>query len=249
MSDSQESKFARGIKKILSAIRTAMYPHGYVCIECGAELGYDDRYDSLCPKCRASLPYRSGQSCPICGDYVNKPGRCSQCATTPPLFDKAYAPFEYGGIIRKIIVEYKDGDGEYLREYIVKYLTDYAKAMELNADIITCVPSLPKTVKRRGFDHMRTVAQGLADNLSIPEDQLLERLFHNRDQTKLTYDERQASVKGAFGIKSGYPIENLRGITVLLIDDVMTSRATASECARILKENGVSKVIVLTLAR
>lgn len=249
MSDSQESKFARGIKKILSAIRTALYPHGYVCIECGTELGYDDRYDSLCPKCRAHLPYRSGQSCPICGDYVTKPGLCSRCTATPPSFDKAYAPFEYGGIIRKIIVKYKDGDGEYLREYIVKYLTDYAKAMELNADIITCVPSLPKTVKLRGFDHMRTVAQALADNLSIPEDQLLERLFHKRDQTKLTYDERQASVKGAFGIKSGYPIENLKGITVLLIDDVMTSRATASECARILKENGVSKVIVLTLAR
>lgn len=249
MQDDKESNFTRRIKKLLASVRTAMFPHGYVCLECGAELGDDDRYDSLCPKCRETLPYRSGLSCPVCGDYVNIPGRCTRCTVKPPSFDKAYAPFEYGGIIRKIIVSYKDRDGEYLREYIVKYLTDYAKAMELTADIVTCVPSLPKTVKRRGFDHMRTVAQGLGENLGIPEDALLERVFHKHDQTKLTYDERQNSVKGAFKLTSGYPIDKLKGITVMLVDDVMTTRATASECARILKENGVSKVIVLTLAR
>ncbi len=249
MQDVKKSNFIGHIKNALAALRKAMFPHGYVCLCCGKEIGDSSRYDSLCDDCRATLPYRDDHVCPVCGNYVHTPGRCSQCITNPPSFDKAYAPFAYDGIIRKMIIDYKDRDSEYLKEYIIRYLSDYAIAMEITADYLTYVPSLKRTVKIRGFDHMRTVALGLEANLKIPLIDALERKFHSKDQALLDYDQRQVAVKGAFYASDELPEGALNGKSVILLDDVMTSRATASECARILKEIGASKVIVLTLAR
>ncbi len=249
MPESKKIQIIAWLKDVGLKFRKALNPEGYVCYGCGKELDDKHREYSLCEKCLSKLPYRHAETCPICGRYVQHPGPCIECVNANLPYKKAYAPFDYSGSIRRMIVSYKDKSSPWLHSYISKFLIDYAKAMELNADYVVYVPSSDKAIKRRGFEHNKKIAEALAEALDMQLIEPLQRIFQKKDSLHLTTEERYNNVKGAFAIQEGYDRTNIIGKTILLIDDVMSSGATITTCAQILKLNGAKEITILTLAR
>ena len=237
------------LKGIFDSFIRTLHPKGYACLFCGDELTEKDREESICDKCKAKLPYRIEQTCPVCGNYYSREGLCPKCRKALPSFKKAYAPFDFSGNIRKMIIGYKDGGKPFLGEYIARYLAIFAKAMEIEADYLAFVPSHPKTIRRRGFDHNLKVAKILSAELNIPLIEPLERVKLNKDQTKLSTEERLTNVNKVFAERKDFDFNVIKEKTILLIDDVMTTGATCSSCSNILKRLGADKILILTLAR
>lgn len=250
MSESKKTKIIAWLKKGLESLKKAFYPEGYVCYVCGAELDEEHREHSLCPKCLQRLPFRRNENiCPICGAYVTHFGPCPMCKDKLLPYKRAYAPFDYVGSIRNMIIAYKDEGSPWLHKYISKFLIDYAKGMELTADYLVYVPSSQKAIKRRGFEHNKDVALAVSEALGIELIEPLHRISQNKDSKSLSIDDRYKNVAAAFKMKEDYDRTPLIGKSILILDDVMSSGATVTTCAQILKNNGAKEINILTLAR
>lgn len=249
MSKSKENKVNTWIKKVFSKFTRTLYPEGYVCYICGAELDEEHRAHSLCEKCLKRLPFRHDMTCPVCGTYVTSPGKCIHCRDNNLPYHKAYAPFDYTGSIRYMIISYKDKGSPWLHTYISKFLIDYAKAMELKADYLVYVPSSAKALKTRGFEHNKQIAEAVADALDMKLTEPLHRISQKKDNRNLSTEDRFRNVAEAFQMREDYDRSLLIGKSVLIIDDVMSSGATVTTCASILKRNGAKEINILTLAR
>lgn len=119
-------------------------------------------------------------------------------------------------------------------------------AADYSDAIITSVPRNIKTLRQYGFDHAESVAEQVAELMDLRYEKLLKRKFGGRPQKKMSEKKRLQNVKGRF---KGVDGTDISGAKIILIDDVMTTGATASECVKILKSNGAAEVILLTLAR
>lgn len=113
-------------------------------------------------------------------------------------------------------------------------------------DVMVPVPMHWWKRLRRGFNQSERIARVLARRAKLPlKTDILRRVRGTRVQAGLTHTERQANIAGAFRIRSKQPLQGKR---VLLVDDVFTTGATASACAKALKKAGASSVVLLTLA-
>ncbi len=246
MQNDGKARFIEALRRFAAAFRHTMFPEGYVCLGCGKELPSRYREQSLCPECIESLPFKTGKCCAVCGTPVYVGGLCRRCSAFAPDYDRAFAPFYYRGIARKFVLDLKLGGRLYLAGYMADYMADYARGIKLRFDVVTAVPSTAKTVRIRGFDHTELLAKAFSDRIEIPYLKTMNRLKHKLDQSKLGFSDRFDAVKGCFETLPG---TDLNDKSVLLIDDILTSGATASECASVLKDSGAKHVYVLTFAR
>jgi ComF family protein len=116
-----------------------------------------------------------------------------------------------------------------------------------DADVVLPVPLHPVRERERGFNQAWLLADALARSWRIPTHRrALIRVRQTETQTHLDREERMANLRGAFAVRRP---DAVAGRRVLLMDDVLTTGSTASECARILREAGARSVLVLTLAR
>lgn len=238
-------------QKLKTAFARALFPDSFVCLDCERELCDKEREFSMCSACLKKLPYITTERCRICGAPIeHKFNVCKRCQTALPHFDKAYAPFAYEGFIKRMVLSYKDGDCNYLYKHIARFLTDYYKALGIACDAVCYVPSGKEKIRRRGFEHNNKVTVQFSKDTQIPLIKPLLEARSNKDQAGKRRQERLATIRGVFAPDTNFDASLTRGKCILLIDDVMTTGATANECARILKENlGAKEVIVLTLAR
>ena len=115
------------------------------------------------------------------------------------------------------------------------------------ADVVVPVPAHALRLRERGYNHAELIAKPLARSLGLPcRSYLLVRSRPRPDKLKLTLRERWRSVRGAYTIRYGLRVDNLR---VLLVDDVLTTGATLDACSRALRKAGASRVVALTVAR
>ena len=142
---------------------------------------------------------------------------------------KAYSAFDYNGYTRKIVRGFKYSDKRYLASFMAQ---EMAKGIAREYDLITYVPLHKKRRKHRGFDQSEMLAKELSKHTGIPFVKALERKRNTPTQTKLNVKEREQNMAGAF--------ESLceAGGKALLVDDVLTTGATAYECAKELKKQG-----------
>ena len=115
------------------------------------------------------------------------------------------------------------------------------------ADLVVPVPAHALRLRERGYNQAELIAKPFARSLGLPcRSYLLLRIRPRSDQLRLSLRERWRSVRGAYTIRQGVRVDNLR---VLLIDDVLTTGATLDACSRALRKAGASKVVALTVAR
>src|SRR5204863_9391333 len=113
-------------------------------------------------------------------------------------------------------------------------------------DVIVPVPLHPARQRERGFNQASLLAELLSVHTSIPCRPLLERIRYTTTQTALDRSERMENLHNAFRLRKN---ANVRGLHVLLLDDVLTTGSTLSECARVLKRAGAISVHAATAAR
>ena len=205
---------------------------------------------SVCPQCLERLRPIEEPRCRICSQPL-VPGveLCLRCRTNAFPFAAQLSVFAYGGEVRELIGQYKFQGQRPLARLFAHYLALTLRERCAGLPVVP-VPSRPQTVRRRGWDHVGLLAHLLARSYGVEVRHLLAR-SNGRSQKTLDFEHRLTNLKG----KIRWAPERPRGTRSLavpdclvLLDDVFTTGATASECARILMEHGVSEVRVLTLA-
>ncbi|MBI3321550.1 MAG: ComF family protein [Candidatus Omnitrophica bacterium] len=172
---------------------------------------------------------------------------CASCRARPPAFELARAPWQYAGVTQQAIQQFKYHRRWRIGRWIAKEMVATA-ASSLPLDEVSVVVPVPlHRVKRwvKGWDPTKDLAQAVARGLAKPHrPQALCRVRWTTTQTRLSWRQRARNVHQAFVARH----RHLREQTVLLIDDVLTSGATANACAMALKRAGARQVWVLTAA-
>jgi len=175
--------------------------------------------------------------------------RCPACAKNDPQFDFAWAACLYSAPLRDLICKFKYNQKTYFRKIFAGLITDFVKnyRFDINQfDIITPIPLFPSRLRERGYNQSRLLAEQIAReyqlDLSLGN---LVRIRNTEHQTLLSEKERWTNIHEAFRIKDSVKFS---GKNVLIIDDLLTTGATASEAARTLKNAGAETVGVLALA-
>jgi competence protein ComFC len=140
-----------------------------------------------------------------------------------------------------LISLYKFKQERHLSPFIIQIMKDtYTELIEKPDYILPVPPSIVK-LRKRGWDPVHGMAEGISSS-SAPLLDILKKK-EGREQKSLDFAGRMANIKGRFSLEGRLPA----GAACLLVDDVFTTGATVSECARILKENGAGRVGALTL--
>jgi ComF family protein len=206
----------------------------------------------------------AGGVCFVCGERLfsthaltvsdGKP-RCGLCERIAPVFERAVAYGSYEGGLRELIHLLKYS-GVYpaanvLGRMLAEAVEDLSPGFTADQLVVIPVPLHRGNLRRREFNHAELIARA-ALKLRPASERLhllagaLERKRETPSQTGLTRHQRRENVRGAFGVTRP---EAVHGREVLLVDDVLTTGATVSECARVLLRAGATKVWVATVAR
>jgi ComF family protein len=193
---------------------------------------------------------------PFEGDITTK-FECTNCREMELHFTSArsavllfgYSGYKMRGIVHDVILRYK-----YLRQvWFEPLLADLLlrEAVPVlrgqNWDFIAPVPLHPVKKREREFNQAERLAKHLSDATKIPlNEKILHRVKTTATQTLLTREQRAANMRGAFAIRNG---TKLNGEKIILVDDVFTTGATTSECARALRAAGAGDICVWTVAR
>jgi ComF family protein len=212
------------------------------CLLCGAP--GDDGLD-LCRDCAVELP-RNRSCCARCALPLALPAAvCGQCQRRPPPWDAAWVPFRYAWPLDRLESRFKFGaDLAAGRVLSTLWLRDMPAVDR--PQLIVPVPLHRSRLRQRGYNQAFELARSLARVLDLPiQHDLLLRARATTAQTELGALPRRRNVRGAFTTKAGvaWPAH------AALLDDVMTTGATAAECSRVLKRAGVKRVDVWALAR
>jgi ComF family protein len=218
------------------------------CHFCGRSLSGEG---PLCDACYDAFFIDPSPACPRCavtvGPFAVIDGRCTHCRDESFSFDAAMRLGSYEGFLREAVLRMKNHSGEGLAELCGELWAENAKSAfhALGIDALVPVPLHWRRRWRRGYNQSEAVAHGLAARLRLPcRSSWLRRTRATPMQTAQTLAGRRENVRGAFA--ATLP---LAGRTILLVDDVMTTGATASEAARALRSAGGGRVVVAVLAR
>jgi ComF family protein len=221
-----------------------------VCAACTRPLVPGEQH--FCASCRAALTTDSLPACPRCastvGPFTVLEGGCSNCRGVPFHFENAIRLGPYDGLLREMILRTKQATGELLSELLGSLWAEHAEARlrTLQAHLVVPVPLHWWRRWTRGYNQSESLAQALAARLGLPcHGRWLRRVRNTPRQVDQSAAARRENVRNAFVA----PVRpDLRGKTVLLVDDVLTTGSTASEAASALRKAGASRVIVAVLA-
>ena len=207
---------------------------------------------------RRMLEWLFPRKCVLCRKLLQKEETdlCRACRVDQPEypFGKKKVPhiaqltavWIYEGDVRRSIHRYKFGGARHYAEVYGRLLAMRILRDLPQADVITWVPISRQRLRKRGYDQVELLAKAVGGELSIPTVKLLEKFRDNRANSGLkTPAERRANVLGVYKVPEG---AETCGKRVLLLDDIVTTGATASECARVLLTAGAREVIFAAVA-
>jgi competence protein ComFC len=233
---------------LLTGITSLLYPP--VCAICRANIRAGQH---LCDNCDAKAVRIIAPFCQTCSEpfegAITGAFTCANCAHRTIHFDAAVAAYRSRGIVREIVHEFKYGRQIYLRHLVARWLyaaLDDERLRERRFDVMVPVPLHATRQRERGFNQASLLAELLSAQISVPSKALLERVRYTTTQTALDRAERMENLHNAFRLRKN---ANVRDLCVLLIDDVLTTGSTLSECARVLKRAGAISVYSATAAR
>lgn len=224
-------------------------PH---CVSCHGSMESDQ---GLCGACWRQIHFISNPYCHTCGlplpfgDDNPTTMLCGPCTLEPPPYDLGRSCVAYDAHSKDLILRFKHGDHTSLTPFFVKWLEQTGKEIMVDVKFILPVPLHWTRLLKRRYNQAALLSKGLSHKTGIPYlPTTLKRIRATPPQGHLSKEERQKNVENSFSV-SDKGANILEGQQVLLIDDVLTSGATIHACTKVLKNAGVTKVSVLTLAR
>src|SRR5258706_6639147 len=239
----------KGFRGLTDLIFPLVFPDD--CRVCGETLREVSRVP-VCARCLCEpAPMVAEFFCVACRTpFLNRfpldeSGRCALCRLGLSGFDAVYSYGSYEGSLRKLIHLFKY---ERIRPLARPFGEFLARALprEERFDLIVPMPLHWRRRWERGFNQAGLLAREIAGRWNVPMRNVARRTRATSPQAGLTNAKRRANVRGAFSVKRG---SRLDGMRVLLVDDVLTTGASAGACARALKRAGASQVALLSLAR
>jgi ComF family protein len=176
---------------------------------------------------------------------LDEQGRCSLCRLGLTGFDTVYTFGSYEDTLRELIHLFKYGRMRPLAR-VLGELTARAIPREHRFDVIVPMPLHWRKRWSRGYNQSELLAKEVARRWGVPVKNIVRRVKATAPQAGLSNSKRRLNVRAAFRMRKG---TNIKGLRVLLIDDVVTTGSTASACASVLKRAGASHVAVAAVAR
>jgi ComF family protein len=209
------------------------------CLLCS---GHSTR--ALCPECHADLPWHHQPHCPQCATPTPDGQLCGACLKHPPAFDRTFAALVYAFPLDRLIPHLKY-HGRLAVAPVLGECLARAVASAPRPDRLIAMPLHTQRIRERGFNHATEIARETAKRLRLPLDVAnCRRIRDTPPQMGLKHAARQRNVRGAFACS-----EDVRGLHIALIDDVMTTGTSFDELAATLKRAGAREVSCWVAAR
>lgn len=223
------------MNKFFDFVLSMLFPHR--CPFCGKAISIGQ---VVCSACESGISFVKGKTCPQCGrgvEYCYCNGKFE--------FERCVSPFYYDGLVRKSIISFKF---RAKKAYAAAYAEFAARIIEkeysgICFDFIACVPLTKTELKERGFNQSEVFARALSGRLNLPFKNILVKPHDVKPQRTLNSTQRWDNIADAFSA-----LHDIGGATVLLVDDIITTGATLSDCARALKSSGAKEVFCATIA-
>ncbi|MBB6157758.1 ComF family protein [Pseudomonas sp. JAI115] len=205
----------------------------------------------ICVACETDLPWL-GDHCQTCALPLPGAGlTCGGCLLEPPAFEQVVVPWRYDFPVDSLITRFKHNAkwpfGHLLADVAGQYLQHRFDEGLPRPDVLLPVPLAGKRLRQRGFNQAAMLGRWLSQQLDLPfEEQALRRIHDTSAQQDLDAKARKRNLRHAFAVA---PDAEVKGRHFALIDDVLTTGATAQALARLLRDAGAARVDVYCLAR
>lgn len=213
--------------KIFDYILSLIYPPK--CVFCGMVIDKSD----ICEECEKTLPFTKGDS--IYQKF--------------PFVDKCISPLYYKDYVRRAVLRFKFAGCSCYSRRLGGIMSECAENnLDCGSiDMVSCIPLSRKRMHDRGYNQAELLAKEISKKIGVEYLPTLKKIRHNTAQSTIKDSkQRAANVIGAYRVIDA---EEVKGKYILLVDDVVTTGSTVSECARILKKSGAKAVYCVTLAR
>jgi ComF family protein len=247
------------VSAVAESLFATLFPSD--CRLCSAPLVNISRLP-VCQPCLCNIRPISGGTCSVCGERVFTPYvvsaneiLCGVCRRLMPPFVRALAYGSYDGGLRELIHLLKYEQVRPAAVVLGRMLAEAIEGLESDwtqqAVLVVPVPLHARKLRQRGFNQSELIAQhaiklGAGSGRLVLRSRILERRRETQSQIGLTRHQRRENLRGSFAVVTP---EEIAGRELLLVDDVFTTGTTVSECARVLRRAGASKVFVATVAR
>jgi len=241
------------LRGVAEGVRDLLWPWPTTCYVCGRPISPTDRHGILCPDCATELTLARDR-CIRCGRLLSvgqpAPGGssvCRECRLQPPPFERLFTLGSYEGPVGALVRGLKYRRDTYLIHYLGPRLCSLLAQHEPVAQVVVPMPIHPQRLRRRGFNQAALLARYVARRRCQPyAPRALARTRATRPLADMDPGDRLTEVRDAFKVLRP---SRIRGQAVLLVDDILTTGASANECARVLLGMGASRVEVLVVAR
>lgn len=213
--------------KFFDYILSLIYPPK--CVFCGTVIDKSD----ICEECEKTLPFTKGDS--IYQKF--------------PFVDKCISPLYYKDYVRRAVLRFKFAGCSCYCRRLGGIMSECAENnLDCGSiDMVSCIPLSRKRMHDRGYNQAELLAKEISKKVGVEYLPTLKKIRHNTAQSTIKDSkQRAANVIGAYRVIDA---EEVKGKYILLVDDVVTTGSTVSECARILKKSGAKAVYCVTLAR
>jgi competence protein ComFC len=246
------------VTRYRDALLDIVYPRRCEMCEALLDTGRSEAGRWICDDCLKGLQRIEPPFCNVCGEpyegAVTDDFRCGNCADLKLHFDFAVSAYRAEGSVRELVHRFKYNHRLDLRGLLSVMLSqalDDPRLVGSRDWLIVPVPLHSARERDRQFNQAWELCVSLSKLTQFPAQQVVRRVRATPQQAALTRHQRLENLRRAFALKKSVEASGqLRGRKVLLVDDVLTTGSTTSECARVLKrDGGVEKVVVITVAR
>lgn len=228
--------FGQNVKKFL---KESLFPENFCCLLCDIEIFEGE----LCGDCLKALSLNNGTVCPKCGRKTAESEICIECKAKMPTYEFARSPLVYEKGSSDLVNAFKNGRpfiAKYLASLIAQTLKDIPKV-----DGIVFVPLSDKALRKRGYNQSELLAAEVSKLAGISVLYgAVEKIKETPKQKNLTREKRFKNLQECFKANK----EQVRGKTLLVIDDILTTGATVDSMTQALKKAGTCAVFVVTAA-
>jgi len=233
--------------ELYKKVHNLFFPSKIKCIICGDDLP-EVREIEVCDNCLQRLVFiDESHCCGSCGAPLYGEAKyCFNCKDNVREFDAGRSVFVYEGEVEKLISGLKFGNKPYFARTLGRFLAQLYAELGWKVDLVIPVPSTQSRKKERGYNQAELLVEEFCQETKLPfSTETLIKYKETEEQKELTMLERQKNIQDAFRVQNKYAVQ---GHNILVIDDVMTTGATASACAGALKKAHAKNVYVLCVA-